>query len=120
MNCGKGENCCKKKPAYVPLFKQMGRKSDLPRSVKILDIRVENPFVKTFTLDISVGARPGQFVMLWIPRVDEKPFSVAFDDGQKLELSIAKVGGFTERLFGMQVGDLVGVRGPYGKSFEYK
>ena len=35
MNCGKGENCCKKKPAYVPLFKQMGRKSDLPRSVKI-------------------------------------------------------------------------------------
>jgi dihydroorotate dehydrogenase electron transfer subunit len=121
MNCGKGGNCCKKKkPAYVPLFKQMGRANDLPRSVKILDIKEENPSVKTFTLDISVGAKPGQFVMLWIPRVNEKPFSVAFDDGKTLQLSVAKVGPFTERLFESKVGDLVGVRGPYGTRFEYE
>jgi len=120
MNCGKGGNCCKKKQAYVPLFKQMGRKDDMPRSIKILDMKNENPFVKTFTLDISLGARPGQFVMVWIPQVDEKPFSVAFDDGKKLELSIAKVGPFTEKLFELGVGDLVGVRGPYGKPFEYE
>jgi dihydroorotate dehydrogenase electron transfer subunit len=121
MNCGKGGNCCKnKKPAYVPLFKKFGRKDDMPRTVKILELKDENPFVRTFTLDVSVGAKPGQFVMVWIPRVNEKPFSVAFDDGSKLELSIAKVGPFTEKLFELKVGDRVGVRGPYGKPFAYE
>lgn len=121
MNCGKGGNCCKnKKRAYVPLFKKLGRKDDMPRTVKILELKDENPFVRTFTLDVSVKARPGQFVMVWIPGVNEKPFSVAFDDGNKLELSIAKVGPFTEKLFELNVGDRVGVRGPYGKPFEYE
>ncbi|KKT75748.1 MAG: putative dihydroorotate dehydrogenase B (NAD(+)), electron transfer subunit [Candidatus Peregrinibacteria bacterium GW2011_GWA2_44_7] len=98
----------------------MGRPHDLPRVVKIVDIKEENAQVRTFTLDLSVGAHPGQFVLLWIPRLDEKPFSVAFDDGQKLELSIAKVGPFTEALFEKKVGDQVGIRGPFGKPFYYE
>lgn len=121
MNCGKSQPCCKiRKDDYVPIFKQAGRADDMPRSVKILDIKNENPFVKTFTLEGSVGAKPGQFVMLWISGVNEKPFSVAFDDGRQMELSIAKVGPFTEALFGMSAGDRVGVRGPYGKPFFYE
>ncbi len=95
-------------------------KTDIPQTVKILDIKDENPFVKTFTLDISLGAQPGQFVMLWIPRMDEKPFSVAFDDGKELQLSIASVGPVTEVLHKMKKGDKVGVRGAYGKPFEYE
>ncbi len=98
----------------------MNPTDDMPRSVKILDIYSETPFVSTFTLDISVGAQPGQFVMLWLPRVDEKPFSVAFDDGKTLQLTIARVGKFTEKLFKMKAGDLVGVRGPYGRTFVYE
>ncbi|MFA5842901.1 MAG: dihydroorotate dehydrogenase electron transfer subunit [Candidatus Gracilibacteria bacterium] len=93
---------------------------DMPRSVKILEIKDENPFVKTFTLDVTMGALPGQFVMLWIPRVNEKPFSVSFDDGVSLQCSIAKVGPFTETLFAKKVGDKVGIRGPYGQPFEYE
>lgn len=93
---------------------------DMPQSVKILAIKDENPFVKTFTLDVTMGALPGQFVMLWIPRVNEKPFSVSFDDGVSLQCSIAKVGPFTETLFSKKVGDKVGIRGPYGQPFEYE
>ena len=95
-------------------------KTDIPKTVKILNIKDENPFVKTFTLDISPGAKPGQFVMLWVPRMDEKPFSVAFDDGYELQLSIAAVGPFTNALHDMKVGDKVGIRGAYGKTFEYE
>lgn len=95
-------------------------KTDIPKTVKILDIKDENPFVKTFTLDVSLGARPGQFVMVWVPGVDEKPFSVAFDDGNELSLSIAAVGPATNKLHEMKVGDKLGVRGPYGKIFEYE
>lgn len=120
MNCrNSGGGCCAGKRGFKPLPKLMGRLDDMPRVVKILAIQDENPFVRTFTLDCSVGAQPGQFVMLWIPRLDEKPFSVAFDDGHTLQLSVAKVGTFTEELFNKKVGDQVGVRGPYGKSFFY-
>lgn len=76
--------------------------------------------VRTFVLPLSIGAQPGQFVNLWIPRVNEKPFSVALDDGKNLHLAIASVGPFTQKLFTLKVGDKVGVRGPYGTTFVAK
>lgn len=92
----------------------------MPRMAKIVSIECENAQVRTFTLDLSVGGEPGQFVLLWLPSIDEKPFSIGMDDGKTLQLSIAQVGTFTERLFQFKVGDWVGVRGPYGTSFFYE
>ena len=87
----------------------------MPKAEKILDIRRENDQVKSYALDISVGAKPGQFVNMWIAGLDEKPFSVARDDGRNLTLAIAAVGRFTNYLAEkMKVGDKVGIRGPYG------
>lgn len=103
---------------FLTVAEKVGRMHDMPRSAKILDIQEENEFVRTFTLDLSVRGKPGQFVLLWIPRVDEKPFSIGMDDGQTLQLTVAKVGAFTEKLFEMKVGDRVGVRGAYGTSFQ--
>ncbi|HCW32687.1 MAG: dihydroorotate dehydrogenase electron transfer subunit, dihydroorotate dehydrogenase electron transfer subunit [Candidatus Peregrinibacteria bacterium GW2011_GWE2_39_6] len=110
MSCSKGHHCCQ----------NLKPKNAMPEMVSIVDIKNENPFVKTFTLDCSVDGQPGQFVMLWLPRVDEKPFSIAYDDGQNLELSIANVGTFTEQLFTKKPGDKVGIRGSYGKTFQYE
>lgn len=92
----------------------------MPRMAKVLSIEQDNAFVRTFTLDITMAGAPGQFVLLWLPRIDEKPFSIGMDDGKTLQLTIAKVGTFTEKLFDLGVGDLVGLRGPYGTTFEYK
>lgn len=78
---------------------------------------MENEMIKTFTFDCSVGAKPGQFVNLWIPRLNEKPFSVAMDDGQELSITVAAVGEFSRALHELKVGDRVGVRGPFGKTF---
>lgn len=72
---------------------------------------------KTFVFKHKLNAKPGQFVMLWIPRVDEKPFSVTYQDEKKFALTVFKVGKFTEKLFSMKKGDKVGVRGPYGNPF---
>lgn len=94
--------------------------SDVPKAVKILDIIEENSLSKTYVLDVSLGAKPGQFVTLWIPGVDEKPFSVAFDDGKKLSLLIAAVGKFTKELAKKKVGDRVGIRGAFGNPFTFK
>jgi len=97
---------------------------DKPQYIKILKIIDENPSVKTFYFSAqgghSLNSKPGQFVMLWIPKIDQKPFSVAYDDGKTFGLTVFKRGPLTEKLFEMQTGDRVGISGPYGTSFSIK
>src|SRR5574340_19386 len=89
----------------------------LPRYVAIKEIVEENPRTKTFYLDDAVpAATPGQFVMLWIPGMDEKPFAVVQRD--PLAITVAAVGPFTQALHKLRVGDSIGWRGPYGHGFE--
>ena len=66
--------------------------SRLPKTYRIKAIKQETDMVRTFTFDGSLGARPGQFVMLWLPGVDEKPFSVAFDNGAETKITFFAVG----------------------------
>lgn len=91
-----------------------------PIGLSIKKIIRENDAVNTYVFDYPLGSRPGQFVMLWIPGVDEKPFSVAYDDGKEFWLTICKVGPATEELFRLGVGDRVGIRGPFGTHYEYE
>ncbi len=91
----------------------------LPRYVAIKDIIEENSYTKTFILDDAVPtATPGQFVMLWIPGMDEKPFAIVQCD--PLTLTVAAVGPFTKALHALRVGDSVGWRGPYGHGFDLR
>lgn len=93
--------------------------SRLPKTYRIKDIRQETPMVRTFTFDGSLGAKPGQFVMVWLPGVDEVPMSVAFDDGAHTKITFFAVGGMTEKLSESQIGDLVGLRGPFGTFYTW-
>lgn len=88
--------------------------------LKISKIEKENEQVKTFYFDFNLDSKPGQFVMLWIPGIDQKPFSIASDNGTTFGLTIFKRGSLTEKLFEMDVGDRVGISGPYGTSFSVK
>jgi dihydroorotate dehydrogenase electron transfer subunit len=88
-------------------------------TIKIKKIVDENPTTKTFVFDYSLGAKPGQFFMIWIPGVDEKPMSVAFDDGEEFWSTICKVGPFSEAMHNLKVGDKVGVRGPLGTHYDF-
>jgi NAD(P)H-flavin reductase len=49
-------------------------KSALPKPTKIAKVIEESAQVKTFVLEAAVEADPGQFIMVWLPRTDEKPF----------------------------------------------
>ena len=90
---------------------------DAPLILPITRITDENPHVKTFWFDFVLQSEPGQFVMLWIPGVDQKPFSVGYDEGGRFGLTIFAVGPLSKRLFELKAGDRVGITGPYGKSF---
>ncbi len=69
----------------------------------------------TIVSDVPLSARPGQFVMLWVPRMDEKPFSLVADS--PLTLAVVPVGPVTGRLQRLQPGDPLYVRGPLGRGF---
>ena len=69
----------------------------------------------TVETDLHWRAEPGQFVMLWLPRLDEKPFSLV--DCDPVTLTIVRVGPFTERLQALRQGDRVHMRGPFGRGF---
>jgi dihydroorotate dehydrogenase electron transfer subunit len=89
------------------------------RITRLQSVKTESPTVKTFTFRDSrcAKARPGQFLMLWIPRVDEIPLSIMNTEGTSVSVTVKAVGEATRVLHGMKQGDLVGVRGPFGNSF---
>jgi len=89
------------------------------RTTRLLNVKTESPTVKTFTFRDSVCAKanPGQFLMLWIPGVDEIPLSImSVEDGQ-VSVSVKEVGDATRHLHRMKAGETVGVRGPFGNCF---
>jgi dihydroorotate dehydrogenase electron transfer subunit len=95
---------------------QENRLGTLPQTVRINEIRDETRTIRTFVLDAEVPeAEPGQFVMLWLPGVDEKPMSIACPT--PLTVTVARVGPFSTTLHQRKVGDRVGWRGPYGRGF---
>ena len=91
------------------------------RTVKIVSIRDETPTIKSFTFRdrIAAKASPGQFVMIWIPSVDEVPMSLSKIDSKEgaVAITVEKVGEATSRLYRMKVGDVVGIRGPFGRGY---
>ncbi len=88
----------------------------LPTAVKITDIRQDNYRTKTFVLDAQLAAYPGQFVMAWLPRFDEKPFSLV--NANPVTLMITAVGPFSRLMHEQQPGDRVWIRGPFGQGFQ--
>lgn len=62
---------------------------------------------------------PGQFVELSIFGVGEAPISISSSPTKRgfIELCVRRTGKFTEELHKMQCGDIVGIRGPYGRGF---
>lgn len=88
----------------------------LPRPARIRAIQTENPVTKTLVLDTGTRASPGQFIMLWLPRLDEKPFSLVNDD--PLTIAVTRVGPFTQLVHELQVGDRLWWRGPFGRGFQ--
>jgi dihydroorotate dehydrogenase electron transfer subunit len=82
-------------------------------------VKTESPTTKTFTLKdrLCAKAKPGQFLMLWIPNIDEIPLSVMNAGNGQVSVTVKAVGDATRHLNKMEIGELVGVRGPFGNNF---
>jgi len=88
-------------------------KVSLPQPTNLTKVMTENQKVKTFITQAKIKAKPGQFILVWLPRLAEKPFAVVNDS--PLTFTVAKVGSFTQALHKLKAGDRIWFRGPFGK-----
>lgn len=89
-----------------------------PRIRSVTEIIDHTPSHKTFYFDDEKcrNATPGQFVMIWVPGVDEIPMSLSFI-GERQGVTVEKKGEGTTKMHEMKEGDKIGIRGPYGNGF---
>lgn len=97
---------------YVPRPATLVKKEELSDFVTLYTFRPDN--------GRALAHKPGQFIMLSIYGVGEAPFSISSppDPGSiTFELAVRRIGTVTNAMHRLDVGDKVGIRGPYGTSF---
>jgi len=103
--------------------------ASLPVTMKVVEVRRESRRAVTLMLDrrgrpeaarlgLDLEAfRPGQFFMLWLPRVDEKPYTASYLDAERVGITVQECGPFSARLCALEPGAMLGLRGPFGRPF---
>lgn len=94
------------------------------RTVKVERVINECNGVKTLFFNLKkenkdyIAPKPGQFVMVWVPGVDEVPMSISgYDDNGNWSITVKNVGECTNALYNLTLGNYIGVRGPLGNHF---
>ncbi len=96
----------------------------LPTPCKIVSVRDLTPMEKLFRIQMpdgqELGHKPGQFIQLSILGYGEAPISVASSPTRRgyFELGVRNAGTLTGALHRLNEGDEVGIRGPFGTSFD--
>jgi dihydroorotate dehydrogenase electron transfer subunit len=85
--------------------------------VRVSDRTLETPSTVTLRFPYEPEARPGQFVMVWVPGDDEIPMSLSYVGAPK-GITVKVMGGTSRRLQSIAPGTLLGIRGPYGSAFD--
>ena len=94
--------------------------SDIMKTYPIQKIIEHGPGIKSFYFDKDFNIRAGEFVNIWSPGVDEKPYSVSAIVDNMIEISVKAYGPFSKDLMTKKVSDRLGVRGPFGHGFTLK
>lgn len=95
----------------------------IPFPVEVVAIAELTPLEKLFRFkridEHPFTHKPGQFMQVSVAGIGEAPISVssALTRGNYLEMGIRKIGSLTEYLHTLQVGDHIGMRGPFGTHF---
>lgn len=94
----------------------------MPTPYKILDVQQVTDIEYLFRVEYPEAGNVqfGQFMQLSLPKVGECPISITDFSAEEgwLEFLIRKVGIVTDEIFNLHPGDLMPMRGPYGKGFD--
>lgn len=97
----------------------------LPQVATILKTKLMTDKDRYFEITLDnkdLGHLPGQFAEISIPGIGEAPISISSSPTKKgsFEMVIRKVGRVTEEIHKLGPGQKIGVRGPFGTSFDMK
>ncbi len=95
-----------------------------PIMLSILGITPMTDLEKVFKIElphpVSLDHKAGQFVQVSVLGVGEAPISISSSPCQSnnsFEICVRRVGALTNALHALSPGDLVGIRGPFGRGF---
>lgn len=92
-----------------------------PIKAEITEVISETPTIKTIKVEPKepIIFETGQFIELTIPGIGEAPFTPSSRPAIKaiMEITVMNVGKITEKVHKLKKGDIVGVRGPFGKGY---
>lgn len=93
----------------------------MPVSGTVVKVIMETPTIKTLVVkpEHEIPFKSGQFMQLTMPGVGEAPFTPSSSPNrlETLNFTILNAGTVTEKLHQLREGDLVGLRGPFGKGY---
>ena len=97
---------------YVPIECEIIAVSDLTPNEKLFRLALPD--------NAPLSHLPGQFVQVSLLGWGEAPISVASSPthGDWFELGVRRVGTLTSEMHKMEVGDKIGIRGPFGRPFD--
>ena len=102
---------------YRPWPARITSITELTATEKLFEFRLVDECIRN-----AFHHEPGQFVELSIFGVGEAPISISSSPSKSgfIELCVRRAGRFTEALHKMQCGDIVGIRGPFGRGFPFE
>jgi NAD(P)H-flavin reductase len=93
----------------------------IPTPAKLVEVIDETPTIKTLVLAPAepMSFKAGQFIQLTLPGVGEGPFTPSSSPSrpERIAITVLRTGTVTERLHQCRPGDVLGLRGPYGKGY---
>lgn len=97
---------------YVPKLATVIKKQPMTSNEILFEIRLDG--------GLELGHKPGQFVEVSVFGIGEAPISLSSSPTKKetFELCVRKLGNVTTKLHKLDVGDKVGIRGPFGNGFD--
>lgn len=88
-----------------------------PVPCEIISVTRESKIEYTFRVKTDMKPEHGQFMQLSIPKIGEAPISVSASGEDWVEFTIRSVGKVTDEIFKKGKGDILFLRGPYGKGW---
>lgn len=97
---------------YVPRLATIIKKQPMTVNETLFEIKLDDGSV--------LGHKPGQFVEVSVFGMGEAPISISSPPTRKdtFELCVRKLGNVTAKMHTLNVGDKVGIRGPFGNGFD--
>jgi len=91
-----------------------------PTTVQVSKTISENRKTRTLVFELpeaNHSFKPGQFLMCWIPGIDEIPMSISLWNPPEVGVTVLSIGEATSVFSALSTGQRFGVRGPFGSPF---